>query len=90
MWVWLSLKPILKSWQLCLSFKLDVLTTWAPTTERNRDHELLENLASKALPTLASKQGLMCSIVVQENVYHYKSEVNEIPSSLDFLVQLNI
>ena len=35
--VW-SLKPILKSWQLCLSFKLDVLT---PTTERNIDHELL-------------------------------------------------
>ena len=28
MWVWfLSLKPILKSWQLCLSYKLDVLTT---------------------------------------------------------------
>ena len=25
--VW-SLKPILKSWQLCLSFKLDVLTTY--------------------------------------------------------------
>ena len=23
----LSLNPILKSWQLCLSFKLDVLTT---------------------------------------------------------------
>ena len=23
----LSLKPILRSWQLCLSFKLDVLTT---------------------------------------------------------------
>ena len=23
----LPLKPILKSWQLCLSFKLDVLTT---------------------------------------------------------------
>ena len=23
----LSLKPILKSWQLCLSFKLDILTT---------------------------------------------------------------
>ena len=23
----LSLKPILKSWQLCLSFKLDVLAT---------------------------------------------------------------
>ena len=23
----LSLKPILKSWQLCLSFKVDVLTT---------------------------------------------------------------
>ena len=23
----LTLKPILKSWQLCLSFKLDVLTT---------------------------------------------------------------
>ena len=23
----LSVKPILKSWQLCLSFKLDVLTT---------------------------------------------------------------
>ena len=23
----LSLKPILKNWQLCLSFKLDVLTT---------------------------------------------------------------
>ena len=37
----LSLKPILKSWQLCLSFKLDVLTTQAPTTERNIDHELL-------------------------------------------------
>ena len=30
----LSLKPILKSWQLRLSFKLDVLTTEAPTTER--------------------------------------------------------
>ena len=29
----LSLKPILKSWQLCLKFKLDVLPTWAPTTE---------------------------------------------------------
>ena len=28
----LSLKPILKSWQLCLSFKLD---------ERNIDHKLL-------------------------------------------------
>ena len=25
--VFLSFKPILKSWQLCLSFKLDVLTT---------------------------------------------------------------
>ena len=37
----LSLKPILKSWQLCLSFKLDVLTTQEPITERNRDHELL-------------------------------------------------
>ena len=36
----LSLKPILKSWQLCLSFKLDVLTTSAPTTERNIDHDL--------------------------------------------------
>ena len=31
----LSLKPILNSWQLCLSFKLDVLTTYAPTSERN-------------------------------------------------------
>ena len=28
----------LKSWQLCLSFKLDVLKT--PTTERNIDHDL--------------------------------------------------
>ena len=37
----LSLKPILKSWQLCLLFKLDVLTTEALTTERNIDHELL-------------------------------------------------
>ena len=27
---------ILKSWQICLSFKLDILTT-----ERNIDHELL-------------------------------------------------
>ena len=27
----------LKSWQLCLSFKLDVLTTKMPTTERNID-----------------------------------------------------
>ena len=33
MGVVVSLKLILKSWQLCLSFKLDVLTTWAPTTE---------------------------------------------------------
>ena len=32
---------ILKSCQLCLSFKLDVLTTSAPTTERNIDHDLL-------------------------------------------------
>ena len=31
------LEPFLKSWQLCLSFKLDVL----PTTERNSDHDLL-------------------------------------------------
>ena len=31
----------LKSWQLCLSFKLYVLTTEAPTTERNIDHDLL-------------------------------------------------
>ena len=31
----------LKSWQLCLSFKLDVLTTSTPTTERNVDHDLL-------------------------------------------------
>ena len=31
----------LKSWQLCLSYKLDVLTTYIPTTERNIDHELL-------------------------------------------------
>ena len=37
----LSLKPILKGWQLCLSFKVDVLTTQAPTTERNIDHEFL-------------------------------------------------
>ena len=36
----LSLKLILKSWQLCLSFKLDVLTTYAPTSERNINHEL--------------------------------------------------
>ena len=27
----------LKSWQLCLSFKLDVLTTKTPTTERSID-----------------------------------------------------
>ena len=33
------LEAFLKSWQLCLSFKLDVLTT--PTTERNIDHDLL-------------------------------------------------
>ena len=32
---------ILKSWQLCLSFELDVLTTYAPTTESIIDHELL-------------------------------------------------
>ena len=32
----LSLEPILNSWQLCLSFKPDVLTTKAPTSERNR------------------------------------------------------
>ena len=32
------LEAFLKSWQLCLSFKLDVL---APTTERNIDHDLL-------------------------------------------------
>ena len=31
----------LKSWQLYLSFKLDVLTTQIPTTERNIDHDLL-------------------------------------------------
>ena len=37
----LSLEPILKSWQLYLSIKLDVLTTYAPTTERNINHELL-------------------------------------------------
>ena len=30
----------LKSWQLCLSFKLDVPTTQTPTTERNIDHDL--------------------------------------------------
>ena len=34
--VW-SLKPILESWQLCLSLKLDVHST----TERNIDHESL-------------------------------------------------
>ena len=33
----LSLKPILKSWQLCLSFKLD---------ERNIDHELLSAIST--------------------------------------------
>ena len=33
----LSLKPILKSWQLCLSFKLD---------ERNIDHDFLSLLFS--------------------------------------------
>ena len=32
------LEAFLKSWQLCLSFKLDVQT---PTTERNIDHDLL-------------------------------------------------
>ena len=30
----------LKSWQLCLSFKLDVLTTLRPSTERNIGHDL--------------------------------------------------
>ena len=34
------LEAFLKSWQLCLSFKLDVLTM-TPTTERNIDHDLL-------------------------------------------------
>ena len=29
---------ILNSWQLCLSLKLDVLSAWAPTTERNIEH----------------------------------------------------
>ena len=37
----LPLRHILKSWQLCLLFKLDVLTKYAPRTERNIDHELL-------------------------------------------------
>ena len=37
----LSLNLILKSWQLCLPFKLDLLTTLAPTTERNIDQRLL-------------------------------------------------
>ena len=35
------LEAFLKSWQLCLSFKLDVLTTKTPTTERNIDYCLL-------------------------------------------------
>ena len=35
------LETFLKSWQLCLSFKLDVLTTQTPTIERNIDHDLL-------------------------------------------------
>ena len=35
------LEAFLKSWQLCLSFKLDVLTTLTPTTERYIDHDLL-------------------------------------------------
>ena len=36
------LEAFLKSWQLCISFKLDVLTTQTPTTERNIiDHDLL-------------------------------------------------
>ena len=35
------LEAFLKSWQLCLSFKLDVLTI--PTTERNIDHDLLSD-----------------------------------------------
>ena len=35
------LEAFLKSWQLCLSFKLDVLTTVTPTNERNIDHDLL-------------------------------------------------
>ena len=37
------LETFLKSWQLCLSFKLDVLTTQTPTTERNIDHDLLSS-----------------------------------------------
>ena len=37
------LEAFLKSWQLCLSFKLDVLTTLTPTTERNIDHDLLSS-----------------------------------------------
>ena len=36
-----TLEAFLKSWQLCLSFKLDVLTTYTPTTERNIDNDLL-------------------------------------------------
>ena len=35
------LEAFLKSWQLCLSFKLDVLTSYIPTTERKIDHDLL-------------------------------------------------
>ena len=37
------LEAFLKSWQLFLSFKLYVLTTYTPTTERYIDHDLLSD-----------------------------------------------
>ena len=37
----LSLKPILKSSKLCLSFKVDVLTLALTSERNNMDHELL-------------------------------------------------
>ena len=35
------MEAFLKSWQLCLTFKLDVLTASTTTTERNIYHDLL-------------------------------------------------
>ena len=71
----LSFKPILKSWQLCLSFKLDVLTRYAPTTERNIEHELL----SASLILVYMYHTLECIILIKSiiiNKVDYNNSYN--------------
>ena len=77
--------------QLCLSFKLDVLTT-SPTTERNIDHELLSAsliLLYSYVPKPYNVDSIKLTITIHICMYTVESFLTDTPNKGHCIIYLS-